>query len=166
MIKGNIPVIWDEQDYKKLNWVLPEPDKHEEKFNATVDITKYQVGVSMCYENLPKVLLDAGKMFELEKTVVAVNKLEPGQILPFHRDKFAAYKKRNNILDSDNIIRIIVFLHDQKAGHQLWINDEICLGNAGSYFGWLKDTEHMAANLGHEDRYIMQITGVDNGKKE
>ena len=53
-----------------------------------------------------------------------------------------------------------MFLHEQKAGHQLWIQDKICTGPAGSYFGWGKDVEHMAANLGNEDRYILQITGV------
>jgi hypothetical protein len=54
-----------------------------------------------------------------------------------------------------------VFLHDQKAGHQLWIKDQICLGPAGSAFGWSFGTEHMAANLGWDDRYILQVTGID-----
>ena len=64
------------------------------------------------------------------------------------------------LVDQDEIIRIIVFLHEQKAGHQLWIEDKVCVGPAGSYFGWGKGIEHMAANLGSEDRYILQVTGI------
>lgn len=73
---------------------------------------------------------------------------------------FKTYIKRNDIAPEDKITRIIVFLHKPKAGHQLWIEDEICTGDAGSYFGWEQDTVHMAANLGSEMRYILQITGV------
>ena len=62
--------------------------------------------------------------------------------------------------EQKEIIRIIVFLHEQKAGHQLWIEDKVCVGPAGSYFGWGKGIEHMAANLGSEDRYILQVTGI------
>ena len=158
MIKGQIAVTWTEQDYKNLQWVTNKV--HEEKFNATVDTENYNVGVYMCFANLPKVFHDAVKVLELNKVVVAVNKLTPGQILPYHTDKYQTYKKRNDITDKDEIIRVIVFLHDQKAGHQLWIQDKVCVGPAGSYFGWGKDVEHMAANLGNEDRYILQVTGI------
>jgi hypothetical protein len=115
----------------------------------------------MCYdENLLTKYYDAVSVIPLEKKVVAVNKLSPGQILPFHTDKYLKYKSKNNIKETDIIQRVIVFLHDQKAGHQLWIEDRICIGEAGSYFGWDQGTEHMAANLGQEDRYILQVTGV------
>ena len=158
MMQGEIPVTWNKNDYQNLIWVTNrEP---EEKLNATVDTARYDVGVYMCYENLPKVFKQAGESFGLDQTVVAVNKLVPGQVLPYHTDKYETYKKRNDILDTDNIKRIIVFLHDQKAGHQLWIKDKICIGTAGTFFGWDQGTEHMAANLGQEDRYILQVTGI------
>ena len=159
MIKGEITVTWNEHDYKNLSWVTNETP--EEKFNALVDTTRYNVGVFMCYENLPKVFTEAGESFRLDKTVVAVNKLVPGQILPYHTDRYETYRKRNNITDNDTIKRVIVFLHDQKAGHQLWIKDKVCVGPAGSFFGWDQGTEHMAANLGQEDRYILQVTGIE-----
>ena len=158
MMQGEIPVTWNKNDYQNLIWVTNRVP--EEKLNATVDTARYDVGVYMCYENLPKVFKQAGESFGLDKTVVAVNKLVPGQVLPYHTDKYETYKKRNNILDTDNIRRIIVFLHDQKAGHQLWIKDKICIGTAGTFFGWDQGTEHMAANLGQEDRYILQVTGI------
>jgi hypothetical protein len=157
MIKGTVPVTWTEKDFKELDWLTN--DVHEEKFNAIVDTSTYDVGVSMCFENLPQVLLDVAKHLDLNCPVVAVNRMIPGKILPYHRDLFKSYKERNHISDKQPILRIIVFLEDTKAGHQLWIEEEPCFGPAGSYFGWGQNTVHMAANLGWEDRYIMQITG-------
>ena len=61
MIKGQIAVTWTEADYKNLQWVTNEV--HEEKFNATVDTNNYNVGVYMCFENLPTVFQDAVKEF-------------------------------------------------------------------------------------------------------
>ena len=159
MIKGNVEVTWSEEDYINLPWFTN--DVHEEKFNATVDTSTYDVGVSMCFEDLPEVFHKVVEQFDfLDKTVIAINKLETGKILPFHTDKFASYKQRNNISDNQPIERVIVFLHEQKKGHQLWIEDQVCTGCAGSYFGWEQNTEHMAANLGNEHRYIMQVTGI------
>ena len=160
MISGKIDVTWTEEDYINLPWFTNEA--HEEKFNATVDTSTYDVGVDMCFENLPDVFQNIKDSFNLFKPVIAVNRLQPGKILPFHRDLFKTYKLRNNISSEEKITRIIVFLHKPKAGHQLWIEDEICIGDAGSYFGWEQDTVHMAANLGSEIRYILQITGVSN----
>jgi len=161
MIKGSISPVWSENDYKDLPWY--ENDVHEERFNATVDTATYDIGVLICNENLPQVFYNILSLFDINKPVVAVNKLSPGQILPYHRDKFSTYIKRNNIKETDTIVRYIVFLHEQKAGHQLWIEDKFCTGKAGSYFGWEGNTIHMAANLGWEDRYILQITGTKCG---
>jgi hypothetical protein len=159
MIDGKITVTWTEDDYINLPWFTN--NVHEEKFNSTVETKNYNVGVSMCFdEQLLTKFYDAVSSLPLEKKVVAVNKLSPGQILPYHTDKYKTYRDRNNISDIDAVQRIIVFLHDQKAGHQLWIGDRFCTGDAGSYFGWGQGTEHMAANLGHEDRYILQVTGL------
>ena len=160
MISGKTKIVWTETDYINLPWVTNEA--HEEKFNSIVDTSTYDVGVDMCFENLPDAFHKVRDSFNLVKPVIAVNRLQPGKILPFHRDLFKTYKLRNDISPDDEITRIIVFLHKPKAGHQLWIEDQICVGDAGSYFGWEQDTVHMAANLGSEMRYILQITGVSN----
>ena len=159
MINGKITVTWTADDYTNLPWTRNAVP--EEKLNATVDTRTYNIGVLMCFdEKLLTKFYDAVSIIPLEKKVVAVNKLSPGQILPFHTDQYEKYKSRNNIKEEDDIQRVIVFLHDQKAGHQLWIEDRFCTGEAGNYFGWDHGTEHMAANLGHEDRYVLQVTGV------
>ena len=83
-----------------------------------------------------------------------------GNILPWHRDNYPVYQKLNNVSDIENIVRIIVFLHDSQPGEQLWIGDKICQGPAGSWFAWSGSTEHMAANLSKKPRYVLQITGT------
>ena len=120
MIKTQIPVTWTKEDYQNLPWVCNKIPT--EKFNATVDTTNLNVGVYMCFdEKILGKFYKAIKQLPLHKKVVAVNKLTPGQILPYHSDKYSEYKRRNNIDDKDQnrITRYIVFLHDQKAGHQL-----------------------------------------------
>ena len=158
MITGQIVVTWTEQDYKSLGYgdvtgVVARSD-------YAVNTDNYNVAVSSVYENLPQVFHSVAQSFDLQKTVIAINKMMPETILPFHTDKYATYKKRNNVGDDEDIKRFIIFLHDQKAGHQLWIGDQICVGPAGSYFGWNVGDEHMAANFGREDRYVLQITGI------
>ena len=158
MITGQIAVTWTEQDYKSLGYgdvtgVVGRSD-------YAVNTDNYNVAVSSVYENLPQVFHSVAQSFDLQKTVIAINKMMPETILPFHTDKYATYKKRNNVGDDEDIKRFIIFLHDQKAGHQLWIGDQICVGPAGSYFGWNVGDEHMAANFGREDRYVLQITGI------
>ena len=160
MIKGKINVNWSEKDYKNLSWshLTVKQDVNVNIVDGTTPTDRN--GVSACNENLPDALTETAKSFGLAKTVCAVSRMDPGQTLPYHKDKYQEYIKRNDIQDTTNITRIIVFLHDQKPGHQLWIENEICMGPAGSYFGWTSGTEHMAANLGYESRYVLQITGV------
>ena len=161
MIKGQIAVTWTEQDYKSLPYV-DNTDRRGDKSEYAVQTDNYNLAVSSVFENLPGVFHDAVKFLNLQKTVIAINKMTPEQILPFHRDKYLAYKKRNNVSEDADIKRVIIFLHNQKAGHQLWIGDQICVGPAGSYFGWNVGDEHMAANFGKEDRYVLQVTGIQN----
>ena len=161
MIKGKIPVSWSQQDYQNLTFFTKTKEQHNESYDLVKGTGHVDDnGVYICNENIPDVLTNVGNLFDLEKKICVVNRMNPGQVLPFHKDKCLAYIERNKIINIKNITRIIVFLHDQKPGHQLWINDKICMGPAGSYFGWNIDTEHMAANLGYEPRYILQITGL------
>ena len=79
MIKGNVEVIWTEEDYINLPWFTN--DIHEEKFNATVETKGYDVGVSMCFEDLPEVFQKVVEQFDfLDKIVIAINKLAGSKI--------------------------------------------------------------------------------------
>ena len=161
MIKGTVSVNWTHKDYADLSYT----QKNLIKSSTSVEIVdntspNQSNGAFICNENLPSVFTETAKTFGLADTVCAVSRMDPGQYLPFHKDKYPTYIQRNNIQDASKLLRIIVFLHDQKPGHQLWIEDAICMGPAGSYFGWHHNANHMAANLGFESRYVLQITGV------
>jgi hypothetical protein len=96
--------------------------------------------------------------FNLTDSVYAFAKYTPGLILPWHRDNYPTYA-RNKKAKVEEIVRIMIFLHDPAPGHQLWIEDQFCTGPAGSWFAWQGATKHMAANLGETERYVIQITG-------
>lgn len=84
-----------------------------------------------------------------------------GTILPTHGDLYVKYIDLFKLHGQEsNIRRAIVFLEDWKSGHYFE-----ALGNphvdwkAGDVFEWPYNTPHMAANIGPEPRYTLQITG-------
>ena len=160
MLKGKIKVTWEKKDFKNLKF---EKKKYVTNYNGNLE-KKYMkkfnnFEVFLC-NKVGKKLTKIAEKFRLKKTVVAVNKMIPGQVLPFHSDKYKVYMKKNNIKNSKKIIRIIVFLENSLPGQQLWIKDKLCYAKAGSYFGWKNQVNHMAANLSEKDRYVLQITGL------
>ena len=162
MIKGKFKPFWNQNDYKLGSWKLHENPLSGFKLKQkNKNISYNNVNAYINHDVAKKFFLFAEKKFKLKHTVVALNKMVPGQILPFHTDLYGTYIKRNKIKNKKDIIRIIVFLQDSHPGHQLWIGDKFCTGPAGSYFGWHYGQEHMAANLGKKDRHTLQITGTN-----
>lgn len=160
MVKGSVPVTWQPDDYLNLDWFNYEDIPY--RFTSRVkDLGVYNVGVASCSEGLPDSLMRVADNFShINNVVTAVNRMTPGQTLPFHSDNYSSYRKNFGIDDEVNIIRIIVFLHDPAPGQQLWVEDEFCAGICGSYFSWENKAAHMAANLSTQDRYVLQITGT------
>jgi len=154
MRHGKIKKTWTTRDLKKLKFRKGDPTK---TFGRKLI---KNVGASICNE-LPKKFTAIAENFNLRECVVAVQKMEVGQVLPWHADRYITFIKNKQVRDKSRIMRIIVFLEDSVPGHQLWIGDKLCTGEAGSYFGWNYNTEHMAANLGKQDRYTLQITGLE-----
>ena len=105
------------------------------------------------------------KHFEhLTNIGVCFHKLTPGHYLPTHIDKYSFYKKLYKIKDSNTVYRYVIFLEDWKDGHFLTVNDQVySKWKAGDCVGWAGETPHSAINLGVEDRYTLQITGIYEG---
>jgi len=87
-----------------------------------------------------------------------------GTVLPTHGD---VYKKYIEVFDlkgrEHTIRRAIVLLEDWKSGHCLEIMGRpIVEWKAGTVIEWAYDTPHLAANIGLEPRYTLQITGHVN----
>lgn len=88
-------------------------------------------------------------------------KMTSGKILPYHKDAYIKYISYHKIKDVQKIHRAIIFLEDWKPGHIFEIDGyPIYNYKAGTYVIWQYDTPHMAANLGLENRYTLQITGI------
>tara|TARA_R110000782_G_scaffold263652_1_gene356398 strand:+ start:2117 stop:2608 length:492 start_codon:yes stop_codon:yes gene_type:complete len=162
MVPGNIKKTWTAKDFKQLKYRLGNAGKPFAKIGASKDAMKNYKNTAGAYlcNDLPAKFIKIAHSFGLEKTVVAMQKMKVGQVLPWHTDTCSTYIKNNNVKNKNKIVRIIVFVEDTRPGHQLWIKDMLCAGKAGSYYGWEFGTKHMAANLGEQDRYTLQITGI------
>lgn len=88
-------------------------------------------------------------------------RMDTGNIIPFHKDVYTFYKNVYGLQDSKRVWRTIVFLDNRKPGHLFAIED-LNLENwsAGDYVSWNDDAYHMAANIGEESRYTLQITYI------
>jgi hypothetical protein len=88
-------------------------------------------------------------------------RMNTGTVLPTHGDLYLKYIDLFNLQGREHTIRrAIVLLEDWKSGHYLEINGvSITEWKAGTVIEWAYDTPHMAANIGLEPRYTLQITG-------
>jgi len=92
---------------------------------------------------------------------VAYYRMHTGTVMPEHQDLYKRYIQVFGLQGQEsNIRRAIVFLEDWKSGHYLEIDGSPVVGwSAGDVVEWHYDTPHMAANIGLEPRYTLQITG-------
>ena len=73
---------------------------------------------------------------------------------------FALPRKLFRKLGEHTIKRALLLLEDWKPGHYLEVDGKPYVNwKAGDTVEWLYSTPHMAANIGLEDRYTLQITG-------
>lgn len=132
--------------------LLDQQDRQRYSNNVMASI---HVGLGADFES------DLAQEFDwLTDLEFAVNRLEPGSILPAHKDRYGSYRTRH-MAPVDTLIRVIVFLQDWQPGHLLQI-DQTLLAHwqQGDWAAWSGHTPHLAANLGHTHRYTLQITGI------
>jgi hypothetical protein len=88
-------------------------------------------------------------------------RMNTGTVLPTHCDLYKRYVELFNLEGREHRIhRAIIFLQDWRPGHYAEYEDRPFVGwSAGDVVEWQYDTPHMAANLGLEPRYTLQITG-------
>ncbi len=112
-------------------------------------------------QELPDWCFNIAKEIPLKNSTVTLYCMPPGTIMPEHSDMFVRYREVMNLKSTDDVGRAVVFLEDWKSGHYFEI-DETPMVNwkKGDYVVWKNDAPHMAANLGKENRYTMQITGI------
>lgn len=91
----------------------------------------------------------------------SVYRMRPGDALPQHRDTYQRFSEIYGIADINTIRRYVIFLENWQSGHYFEI-DGVPITNwvTGTGIYWQGDAPHLAANLGSEPRYTLQITGV------
>lgn len=112
-------------------------------------------------QKLPGWCYEVAKQLPLQNSGITLYCMTPGIIMPEHSDTFIKYKEIMKLKSTDDVGRAVVFLEDWKSGHYFEINETpIVNWRKGDYILWKNDTPHMAANLGKENRYTMQVTGI------
>jgi hypothetical protein len=92
---------------------------------------------------------------------IAYYRMHTGTVMPNHSDLYKRYVEVFNLQGQEQTIRrALVLLEDWKSGHYLEVMGipEV-KWSAGTVVEWTYDTPHMAANIGIEPRYTLQITG-------
>lgn len=92
---------------------------------------------------------------------LAFYRMRTGTVMPVHRDLYKRYIEVFGLQGQEQTIRrALVLLEDWQPGHYLEVDGVPYVAwRAGHTAEWVYDTPHMAANIGLEDRYSLQITG-------
>ena len=166
--KGHIEPFWSKQSYTQLNYTL-------EGFNNPSDMMKWKrQGYVHPISHYTGFLCDMRKpqpawndqiikWFEDTYSVTDIGtsyyRMGTGVILPTHKDTYKKYRELFNVRLMD-CVRVVVYLEDWRSGHISEV-DGVPVTNwrAGDYIFWESDTPHLAANIGLDKRFTLQLTG-------
>lgn len=151
-------------EYKNLNYInKPFNDQNTvEKWKYLGhNYEKYTGLMRDQSEQLPDWCYEISQQLSLQNSGITLYCMTPGTIMPEHGDTFVKYREIMNLKSTDDVGRVVIFLENWKSGHYFEIDgNPIVNWKKGDYVLWKNDTLHMAANLGKENRYTMQVTGV------
>ena len=164
--QGFVNPFWSKTSYTKLNY-------KRQLFNNNKDLVKWKsqgythkhfTGL-LCDINdkQPMYIKDFISWFErtygAKNVGVSLYKMPTGVILPTHKDTFKKYRSLFKC-SLKSCMRAIVFLDKWHPGHFFEIDGHSVTNyKKGDFIFWQGNTAHMAANIGLETRYTMQITG-------
>ena len=165
IIKYNLEVFWDDE-YKNLDYVNEEfndPDNlarwtaigFPARFTGDMcDMRSRQPGWN---DRFIQIFAAQG----WQDIGTSYYRMMPGTVLPTHGDLYKKYISVFNLQGKEHTIRrAVVFLEDWKSGHYFEGHGVPMTGwSAGQVVEWTYNTPHMAANIGFDPRYTLQITG-------
>ena len=163
MLRGRVDIEQFGTWYKNLEYVIQNNPTRGYNTSAAEDLDRYKNISADIYSGVPEFMQQyLDQQFSwLNNKFYAVSRMRPGMILPIHTDKYTYFKSQNSIGDNQYVLRIIVFLEDWQSGHVSEVDrTPFTLWKQGDWISWIDDTPHMAANLGHTNRYVLQITGI------
>jgi hypothetical protein len=163
--KYRLPVFWD-NEFKHLDYI-------QEPFNDPVSVNLwisqgYQAKIcgDLCdmRHQLPtwtSKFIDIYTELGWKNIGLAFYRMRTGTVMPVHSDLYRRYIELFDLTGKEKTIRrALVLLENWNSGHYLEVSGiPIVNWQAGDVVEWIYDTPHMAANIGLEDRYTLQITG-------
>ncbi len=160
-----LDVFWDDE-FKRLNYI-------QEPYNDSEDVRRW-----LAHGYQSKICGDLADMRGKQPTWnhqfveyfqslgwkdigTSYYRMTSGTVMPVHQDRYVKYIRLFGLEGKENTIRrALILLEDWKPGHYLEVQGEpFVKWSAGTVVEWTYDTPHMAANIGLEDRYTLQITG-------
>lgn len=160
--RGYVEPIWTEDELTKFTFVRqPLTNNEEYKWRAAGYTNQHFTGLMYDSTNpMPAWCEEISKKIGLINCGYVIYKMTTGIVMPSHVDHFNRYCKVFNV-ERSKVYRAIVFLRDWYPGHYFEIEKNAIMHyKKGEYILWLNDAEHAASNIGLEDRYTLQITGL------
>ena len=135
---------FEDQNSQYIKWgFLPENTSYSQTFDIGPDILSFAETLFPRYS-------------------VSVIKQYPGNTIPSHLDTYYTFCKKNNV-NSDDVIRVNIFLENWKTGHYFEINENPVLQwKRGDAIIITTNEYHLSGNMGIVPKYTMQVTGVKN----
>lgn len=161
----SLDVFWDDE-FKHLDYI-------QEPFNDSEDVRRwmaqgYQPKICGAMADMKTrqpswnhVFIDYFSAMGWKNIGTSYYRMTSGTVMPVHQDRYVKYVKLFALEGQEyNIRRALVMLEDWKPGHYLEVMEQpFVQWKAGKVVEWIYDVPHMAANIGLEDRYTLQITG-------
>lgn len=86
-------------------------------------------------------------------------KQQPGNIMPWHQDKFFFFKR--NHPQAEWVARFIIFMKDWDLGQMLQAGNSIVSHwRAGDVIVWYPDRWHLSVNAGISSKWTTNVTGI------
>lgn len=161
----DLDVFWDDE-FKQLEYI-------QEPFNDSEDVRQW---LALGYQ--PKICGDMADMrgkqpswnsrfLEYFKSQgwfdlgTSYYRMTSGTVMPVHQDRYVKYIDLFGLRGREHTIRrALVLLEDWRPGHYLEVaGHPFVKWSAGTVVEWQYDTPHMAANVGLQPRFTLQITG-------
>ena len=165
ILEYKIPKFWDDE-FKRLSYI-------QEPFNDLTDVARWidqgyhsKICGDLCdmRHELPTWnhrFIEYYDDLGWKNIGCAYYRMTTGTVMPVHQDLYKRYVEVFKLQGRETSIRrALVLLEDWKPGHYLEAQGIPYVNwRAGDTVEWVYDTPHMAANIGLEDRYTLQITG-------
>jgi hypothetical protein len=163
--KYHVPAFWDDE-FKDLEYI-------QESFNDQEDVRRW-----LAHGYQSKICGDMADMrgrqpswnhlfveyFESlgwRNIGTSYYRMTSGTVMPVHQDRYVKYIDLFDLRGLEHSIRrALVLLEHWRPGHYLEVAGcPFVDWYAGPVVEWCYDTPHMAANVGLDPRYTLQITG-------